>query len=311
MALQATIPTSPSLPLLARLSLVARDIKLSHSVFALPFALLATFMAAAADSRLPDAATLGLIVVCMVLARTVAMTMNRWLDATLDAMNPRTAGRAIPSGSLTPPFVLGVAIACAIAFVVAATGFWLLNENFWPVMLSPFVLAWLIGYSLTKRFTWLCHLFLGAALAISPLAAVIAVHPPLLASAAPHLLATMVLCWVAGFDVIYALADVRSDRSVGVHSMPAKLGERRALVVGAALHLVGILALVALWHTSPVLSTAFLVGTAAVAALLMVEHAIVWTSGTRHLNVAFFTLNGLVSFLLGGLGIFDVVRSGW
>src|SRR5690606_28562906 len=130
-------------PLLRRLLLVAADIKLSHSVFALPFALLATFLAAAHAARLPTWIELLLIVACMVLARTVAMTVNRWADARFDAANPRTAGRAIPAGRLRHSFVLTVALSCAAAFIVATSLFWVVNDNPWPMMLSPLVLAWL------------------------------------------------------------------------------------------------------------------------------------------------------------------------
>ncbi|HEX7009905.1 MAG TPA: UbiA family prenyltransferase, partial [Phycisphaeraceae bacterium] len=122
-----------------RLVLVARDIKLSHSVFALPFALLAAFLAAGSAGRLPGAATLALIVLCMVLARTVAMTVNRWADASFDAANPRTAKRAIPRGDLSGQFMLRTAIACALGFLVATSGFWLLDDNPWPMLLAPLV----------------------------------------------------------------------------------------------------------------------------------------------------------------------------
>ena len=287
---------------------VARDIKLSHSVFALPFALLATFLAAAHGGRLPGAMTLGLIVVCMVLARTTAMTFNRWADAALDALNPRAAVRAIPAGRLTAGFVLGVSIASAAGFVVAAAGFWWLDGNAYPLVFSPLVLAWLLGYSFTKRFTWLCHLFLGGALAISPLAAALAVEPAYLAQGAPYLLAGMVACWVAGFDLIYALQDVRADRETGVYSMPAKIGVEPALWVSRGLHVVAVVALLAVWRCSPSLGVGFAVGVAAVVLLLIVEHALVWRSSTHYINTAFLTVNGVISVLLGGLGIVDVVR---
>jgi 4-hydroxybenzoate polyprenyltransferase len=293
---------------IAGLALVARDIKLSHSVFALPFALLSAVLAAGhTTGRLLAWPTLGLVVLCMVLARTVAMTVNRWADAKLDALNPRTAGRAIPSGRLRPGFVLAVAGGCVAGFIAATAGFWLLNDNPWPLVLSPFVLAWLAGYSYTKRFTSLCHLYLGSALAMSPLAAAIAVAPAYLARPEPYLLAAMVMCWVAGFDIIYALQDVAVDREHSLFSMPARLGVEPALWVSRLLHVTSVASLVMLWRWSPLLGAGFAVGLVAVAALLAVEHAIVWRSKTRHINMAFFTLNGVISLLLGGLGIADVV----
>ena len=294
----------------ARLALVARDIKVSHSVFALPFALLACYLAEAAAGRSPDAATLLLIVLCMVMARTVAMTMNRWADSHLDANNPRTAGRAIPSGQLTRPFMLAVAACCALGLVLAAAGFWFHRQNPWPVLLSPVVLAWLVGYSFTKRFTWLCHLSLGAALALSPLAAVLAVRPDYLGQAEPYLLAMMVMCWVAGFDVLYALQDVGSDRATGVLSIPASLGVTAALWIAAALHLISVAMLVMLLPAaSGILDVGFATVVLLVAVLLGIEHAVVWRTGTRHIHLTFFTLNGLISLLLGGLGIADALGS--
>ena len=297
------------LTLWRRLALVAGDIKLSHSVFALPFALLATFLAAAEMRRLPDVANLTLIIVCMVLGRTVAMAMNRVADAHLDAQNPRTASRVIPSGRVSPSFMLAVAIFCAGGLVVGAAGFWLLNNNPWPVILSPLVLAWLIGYSFTKRFTCLCHLFLGGALALSPLGAAIAINPAYLGRIEPFLLALVVMCWVAGFDVIYALQDVRVDRATRICSVPAALGVRVALGIGAVLHLGAIGALGFLVMIGPTLHWSFAIATGTAAFLLVVQHAVVWATGTRHIRLMFLMLNGATSLVLGGLGILDVVLS--
>ena len=293
----------------ARIGLLAQDIKLSHSIFALPFALLATFLAAASVDRLPQPLALCLIVLCMVLARTVAMTVNRWADRYVDAHNPRTAGRAIPSGKLSPIFVLATAGICAAAFVIASAGFWLISDNVWPLLLSPAVLAWLMVYSFTKRFTALCHLFLGSALALSPLAAAIAIEPSLLGRAEPYLLAMMVTCWVGGFDIIYALLDVDIDRQAGLYSMPAQIGVEPALWLSRLLHLLALVTLVILSRISSVLGTGFDVGVAIVGGLLVLEHALMWRSQTHHIHVAFFTINGLISVLLGVLGIIDAIQA--
>lgn len=300
---------SLAVPLHRRLLFVAADIKLSHSIFALPFALLATFLAAGAAGRSPTWSELALIVLCMVLARTVAMTINRWADRRFDADNPRTAGRAIPSGRLSASFVLGTAIACSAAFIAASGGFYALNSNPWPVLLSPIVLLWVAGYSFTKRFTWLCHLFLGSALAISPVAAAIAINPAYLQQPEVHLLLSAVLCWVAGFDVIYALQDVQIDRQFGLHSMPSRLGIEPALWISRSLHAVSLASLIALAYTSPQLHVGFAMGVTIVAVLLLLEHALVWRSEQRHIHMAFFTVNGVISLLLGTLGIIDVLRS--
>jgi 4-hydroxybenzoate polyprenyltransferase len=306
--------TAPAAAIPTRALMIARDIKLSHSVFALPFALLATFLAAAHAQRLPSVPVFALIVVCMFFARTVAMTINRWADRQLDALNPRTTGRAIPSGRVPEGAMLVAAIACAIVFVIATTGFWWVIANPWPLVLSPAVLAWLCLYSFMKRVTWLCHLFLGAALAISPIAAVIAVEPAYLARPEPYLLAVMVLCWVAGFDVIYALMDVDSDRQTGMQSLPARFGPGKAMMISKLLHAMCVAALISLVIVSEPLGIAFAIGVAAVVVLLVVEHALVAPvacSGAgqapRRINMAFFTVNGVISVLLGAGGIADVV----
>ncbi len=285
---------------------LARDIKLAHSVFALPFALLATFLAAGSVARLPQAITLGLIVLCMFTARTVAMAVNRWADASMDAGNPRTAKRAIPRGDLTRRFVLGTAVGCSAVFIVATAGFWLFNHNPWPLILSPLVLAYLAAYSFTKRITWLCHVVLGSALAISPLAAVIAVQPSYLANPVPYVLAGIVLCWVAGFDVIYALQDLSYDRAHGVCSMPANLGVTRAMWISRTLHLGAAVGLLALIPLSQQLATCFAVAAALTVALLIVEHILVRDSRIQHMKIAFGTINGIISLALGAAGILDI-----
>ncbi len=297
----------------ARLRLLAADIKISHTVFALPFALLATFLAAdfgdgQGRASVPGWETIVLIVVCMVLARTMAMAANRWADARIDADNPRTARRAVPSGKLSATYMLSVAILCAGLFMAACSGFWLFDNNAWPVLLAPGVAAFLVGYSFTKRFTWLCHLYLGAALAISPLAACIAVNPNYLTQPEPYLLAGMVMCWVAGFDVIYALQDVAVDREDGIHSMPANLGESTALWISRFLHAVCLATLIVLTALSEQLGIGFRIGIALAAALLLLEHALVWRSKTNHIDLAFFTVNGVISLVLGGAGIVDILR---
>jgi len=290
-----------------RVVALARDIKLSHSVFALPFALLATFLAAGHSGNVLTYWTIGLIVLCMIFARTVAMAMNRWADASYDAANPRTARRAIPAGRLSRGWVLGASVVCSLAFMLCTAGFWWLNQNPWPLLLSPFVLAWLGAYSFMKRFTWLCHVFLGSALAMSPIAASIAVGPGYLATVEPWLLAVMVMGWVAGFDIIYALQDVQVDRELGISSMPSNLGTERALWISRFLHVLAVSALVCLVIVSPQLSVGFAIGTGAMVVLLIIEHALVWGSRTHHISMAFFTLNGIISLLLGALGIADIL----
>ena len=202
-------------------------IKVEHSIFALPFALVSAFLAA---RGLPDLATLGLILVAMVCARSAAMAFNRLVDSDVDAKNPRTAMRSIPAGRLSPVYVTFFTVASSGLFILAA---WLLNPL--AFILSPFVLAVLLGYSLTKRFTSFCHLVLGLALGLSPLGAWIAVTGSF--SWIPVWLGFAVMGWVAGFDIIYACQDVAFDREHRLFSIPSRLGVKRSLVLSRALHL--------------------------------------------------------------------------
>jgi 4-hydroxybenzoate polyprenyltransferase len=301
--------TAPPLPIPQQLLAVARDIKLSHTVFALPFALLATFLAAGFADRLPSVGEFLLIVMCMVTARTYAMAVNRWADAALDARNTRTAGRALPNGSVSKPFMAGVCVVNAILLVCSAAGFLFVYDNAWPVILSPAVLVLLGGYSYTKRFTWACHAVLGLALAISPVAAAIAIEPAYLARPTVWLLMAMVLCWVAGFDILYAMQDTDADRELGLYSVPSRLGVGRALWISRALHTASAGALVAVALVAVKLGVLFMVAAGLACGLLIFEHALVWGGRTQQLNMAFFTVNGVISVVLGVAGIVDVLTA--
>ena len=294
-----------SRPFLSRVAVFARDIKVSHTVFAMPWAVLAAFLAGRQlPGGLPYAGQVALIVACMVTARTAAMAANRLLDARLDALNPRTARRAIPSGQLSVTFVTAVLALCSVAFVAAASGFWFLYANPWPVLLSVPVLAFVCGYPLLKRFTRLCHYYLGAALALAPVCAWLAVAGSL--APPPFWMAAAVLCWTAGFDIIYACQDYDSDCATGVFSVPARLGIAGALWVARLTHVACLAMLVALGRSSPVLGPLYWTGVALVAALLVVEHAIVRPHDLSKVGLAFFTVNGVISLLLGTLGTLDV-----
>ncbi|MFZ4575471.1 MAG: 4-hydroxybenzoate octaprenyltransferase [Phycisphaerales bacterium] len=306
------------------LRLIASDIKLAHSIFALPFAVLGAFMAGPVPGeRLFDSARAGewrafagklaLVVVCMVLARTWAMLFNRLVDVRFDAENARTARRVFASGRLSTNTGWAVACGCTALFCGVTALYWLFYDNPWPLALSIPVLAWIAFYSLTKRFTMLCHVFLGGALAASPLAAAIAVEPSrVLTTPALWCIAGFVLAWVAGFDILYALQDEEFDRGRGLHSVPAKLGTSRALLASRVLHGTGLALLVLAQQSGTVLGALFAGGILLVGALLVLEHTIVavrWRGGKGEasLNMAFFTVNGVVSCVLGVLGVVDVL----
>ncbi len=291
-------------PFRSKLAIFAQDIKIHHSIFALPFALLGTVMA----SRIrPDhlAQKIGLIVVCMVTARTVAMAANRLLDARLDALNPRTARRAIPSGALSHTFMLVALLMCAIGFIVATAFFWFLDHNPWPLILSAPVLVFLSSYPLLKRFTRLCHYYLGAALALAPVCAWLAVTGHL--NLPPLFMFGAVLLWTAGFDIIYACQDYQSDLETGVVSVPARLGIANALWVARLTHVACVAMLIAIGLSSPYLHGLYFAGVAIAVVLLIAEHSVVKPNDLSKLTLAFFTLNGMISLLLGTLGIVDVL----
>ncbi len=296
-----TVDPPSSCGALGQWSTFAQDIKISHTIFAMPWAVLGAFLAA---GGIPRAGQLALIVVCMITARTVAMAANRLLDAELDKLNPRTARRAIPSEMLSRGFYGMTLLACAIAFVAATAVFWLVYRNVWPLALSVPVLLFLGGYPLLKRFTRLCHYYLGAALALAPACAWIAISgsiaPP------PLWMAAAVLCWTAGFDIIYACLDYDSDRATGVFSVPARLGISPALCVARLTHVLCIAMLVALGLSSPLFGSLYWIGVAVASLLLMIEHSIVKPTDLSKVGLAFFTINGVISLLLGVLGILDI-----
>jgi 4-hydroxybenzoate polyprenyltransferase len=280
-------------------------IKFSHTLFALPFALLGAALAA----RGPDGwhgrprDWLG-IVLCMASARSAAMAFNRLADRASDALNPRTAARHLPAGRLSGRAVGAFTLASSLAFVASTLLFW---PNPWPLVLAGPVLAWLLGYSYAKRFTSLAHFWLGAALMLAPLAAWIALRGDL--RWPPVLLGLAVLFWVAGFDIIYACQDVAFDRAHGLHSMPRRLGVRGALRLAAACHAAMIAALVALGRAYP-LGGPYFAGVAAVAVLLVVEHALVRPDDLTRVNVAFFQVNIAVSLGLLACTVADLILMG-
>jgi 4-hydroxybenzoate polyprenyltransferase len=261
-------------------------IKWEHSIFALPFALTATILAA---HGVPALRTLLWILIAMVTARSCAMAFNRWADAELDAANPRTRSRAIPAGLLSRPFVLGFTILMGLLFVLAAA-----NLNRYTLALSPVALLILLGYSYMKRVTRWSHLVLGLALGLAPSAAWIAVR----GSLDPRILVltAAVTLWVGGFDVLYACQDFDHDRSAGLYSLPQSIGIPAAFWTARIMHL-AMLGLLVWFARLFSFGIAGWIGVAAAGALLAYEHAIVSPRDLRRLNAAFFTMNGVIAMV--------------
>jgi 4-hydroxybenzoate polyprenyltransferase len=282
---------------LAHVVKFGRMVKFEHTLFALPFALAAAAIAARAHGI--SAARVAGIVVAMAGARTAAMGFNRIVDRHIDARNPRTARREIPAGVISLRAAWTMTVAATAVFVLAAAALGPLC-----LALSPIALLLLFGYSFTKRFTALCHLFLGLAIAAGPAGAWIAVRGDF--GWPPGLLMIAVAAWIAGFDILYALSDRDFDRASGIHSIPARLGVTGSLVVSALLHVITVLALIGL-ATAAHLGPAYLSGVAIVVALLIYEHAIVRPSDLSRLDVAFFNLNGWVSVIFFVATVADVL----
>lgn len=279
-----------------RITLTLTMIKFSHSIFALPFALLAMVIAA---GGLPPVAKCFWIVLACVFARSAAMAFNRLHDHRIDSVNPRTKDWPLPSGSLSRSFVWIFCLVCIAGFILSAG---MLNRL--ALMLSPVALAVLLGYSTAKRWTAGSHFILGMALGIAPIGAWIGVRGTI--DLPPILLGLGVLFWVAGFDIIYSCQDERFDRRVGLFSLPSRFGRARALAISALAHA---LSIVFFWSVSGVtdLGLLYMTAVAAVACLLTWEQSLVSPRDLSRLGVAFFTANGWVSLLMFAGGLADLL----
>ena len=274
----------------------ARLVKIEHTVFALPFAYVGAFLAV---GKSPTGHDLVWITLAMVGARSLAMALNRLVDAGIDARNPRTAGRELPSGQLS---VVQVVLFCAASlalFLVAVFQLAPKTHYLWPIPVLMFVV-----YPYLKRFTWLCHLWLGIADGLAPVGAWVAItnHLPWQA----WVLGAAVALWVAGFDFFYALFDVDVDRGEGLHSIATRFGVRGAFTAARIAHLATVACLVAVGLGLDV-GVLYWVGVAVVAALLVYEHALVRPSDLRRLDAAFFTMNGVISVAFAAFVIADAV----
>ena len=273
---------------------LARLVKIEHTVFALPFAYVGAFLAV---NGTPSAHDLLWITVAMVGARSLAMALNRLIDAGIDARNPRTAGRELPSGQLSVAQVVVFSAASLALFVVAVWQLAPLTHRLWPIPVAGFVL-----YPYLKRWTWLCHFWLGAVDGLAPVGAWVAVTNRLPWEA--WLLGAAVTFWVAGFDLFYALFDVDIDREQGLHSIVTRFGVRGSFVGARLSHIATVACLIAAGAGLRV-GVLYWIGVAAVAALLVYEHALVRPGDLRRLNAAFFTMNGVISVVFAVCVIAD------
>jgi 4-hydroxybenzoate polyprenyltransferase len=287
---------------LAAVGAILGDIHVEQTLFSLPFVVLAGLLAGTDDER--PGVRFAWIVLALVAARACAMAANRFADAVIDSHNPRTAKRAVPAGRVSRGAMGTFALATLAIFLIAA---WRLNDL--CLMLAPVALVFLVGYSWTKRFTPLCHLWLGVAIGIAPLGAWAGMTGSLDA-ATPWLLGLAVATWIAGFDILYACPDVEIDRRDGLRSIPQSLGVERAFRVSEALHVATVGLLVAAGMTTPALHAAWWAGLGVGVVLLVVEHRVVRPGDYRRMPTAFFRLNAVFSFTLMAAGVVDALLLG-
>ena len=273
-------------------------VKFSHTIFAMPFALLGFFTAAAGGNSPFSLKLFLLVILCMVFARNAAMAFNRYADKHIDGLNPRTAIREIPKGIISPKSALIFVIANSVLFIIAA-GF-INNLTFF---LSPVALAVVLGYSVTKRFTALSHFFLGLGLSLAPVGAYISVTGSF--SLIPLLYSMVVLTWVGGFDIIYSLQDITFDITNKLFSIPAKTGVKMAIVISSLLHTLSIAFVTAtgIINDSGIF---YWSGAIAFSALLVWEHILIKPNDTSRINMAFGTINSLAGVIFSSLAIVDL-----
>ncbi|MDD4148408.1 MAG: putative 4-hydroxybenzoate polyprenyltransferase [Bacteroidales bacterium] len=265
-------------------------IKFSHTVFAMPFALTAYFMAIKEPGQIFEWRTLILVIFSMIFARNSAMAFNRYTDRFIDAKNPRTQKREIPDRIISAKNALIFTIINSILFIISSSFI-----NTYTLLLSPLALFIVLGYSYTKRFTFLSHIFLGLGLAIAPAGAYIAVTGML--SPAVMMLSASVLLWTAGFDIIYSLQDEEFDKEHQLFSIPAKIGRKNSLWVSTGLHFIAIIFML-LWAFLMSANLLQWIGIGVFTALLIYQHIIVKPNDISKVNIAFGTTNGIASICL-------------
>jgi 4-hydroxybenzoate polyprenyltransferase len=270
----------------------------AHTIFAMPFAFIGFFLAISNTEQEFNWFKLILMILCMIFARNAAMAYNRYLDRDIDAENPRTAVRDIPSGKISSNEALIFTIINSLFFIVTTL---LINKVCF--YLSPIALAVILGYSYTKRFTPLCHLVLGLGLALAPIGAYLVVAGEF--AMLPIYFSLAVLCWVSGFDIIYALQDEEFDRKNNLNSIPAWLGKERALKVSSILHTLAVI-FVAIPYFKSDLSWFYLAGVLFFAILLIYQHKLVKPEDLSKVDRAFFTTNGIASVVFASFFLLDI-----
>ena len=274
-------------------------VKFSHTIFAMPFALMAFVFALKTTDAQFSWILLLQVVGCMVFARNVAMGFNRWADHKIDGENPRTATREIPAGKISPKSAMTFVVINALLFIAVSS-----SINLLTAVLSPVALIVVMFYSYCKRFTSLAHLVLGLSLGIAPAAAYIAVTGTL--TFVPCLISLLVLTWCGGFDIIYALQDLEFDRQRGLHSIPVRFGVRGALYISIVLHAVSIAALILFAINCPQ-GWLIWIGVALFSLCIIIEHILVTPTKQRSIAIAFGTLNGLASLTLATFTILQLI----
>lgn len=273
-------------------------VKISHTIFSLPFALIGFFLAMESSSAELSPRLLALVILCVFFARNAAMGFNRYADREIDRRNPRTASREIPSKVIAPVAALVFVIVNALLFVATT---WFINPLCFS--LSPVALLVVLGYSMTKRFTYLSHVVLGAGLALAPIGAYLAVTGRF--DILPLIYSMIVLFWVAGFDILYSLQDMEFDRTENLKSLPVVLGNRNALILSALFHLLAIV-LVMVAGVVGEFGLLYWTGSVLFAGLLTYEHLIVKPNDLSRINLAFATLNGMASVVYACFVIADL-----
>jgi len=277
-------------------------VKFSHTIFALPFAVIG-FMLGAREVNFEFSWHVGvLVLLCMVFARTAAMSFNRWADRHIDAANPRTQQREIPAGVISANNALWLTILSSVLFVTCT---FFINTA--CLILAPIALLVILGYSYTKRFTALCHLVLGVGLSLAPIGSYLAVTGHF--TTAPVLISLAVLCWVSGFDIIYALQDEEFDRQQQLHSIPALVGKAQALRISEILHVFTSLLLLAAGYLGQ-LHGVYYAGWLVFTGLLIYQHTLVKPHDLQKVNMAFFTTNGIASLLFCVFTVTDILWKG-